>query len=177
MAFIRIKNIKNNKYAYLVENTWTNKGTRQKVKAYLGKVLDLKLINQLDFDEFISKFKLKNTTPKETIINLIQWELYRHGFKQGTKDKKPCWKYDKITAFPEDGLINIKKRNIVLNINDNFMCNHTLNAILNFSSDSDQEEVAFELAEAFVIAGIQIPKEVFINIYQKIHKKDRTRVK
>lgn len=52
--FIRIKNIKAKNgdiypYYYLVENMWTPKGARQKVKAYLGRVQHLSAItkNQL----------------------------------------------------------------------------------------------------------------------------------
>ena len=38
MAFVRVKRINGGTYAYLVENSWTRKGTRQKVSRYLGKV-------------------------------------------------------------------------------------------------------------------------------------------
>jgi hypothetical protein len=38
MSFIRIKRIKEWTYLYLVENIWTDKGSRQKVLKYYGKV-------------------------------------------------------------------------------------------------------------------------------------------
>ena len=37
MAFLRIKKVKGNEYAYLVENKWKS-GSRQKVKGYIGRV-------------------------------------------------------------------------------------------------------------------------------------------
>ena len=40
MAYIRTKKIGKNKYAYLVEIVSTDKGPRQKVKQYLGRVYD-----------------------------------------------------------------------------------------------------------------------------------------
>lgn len=59
MVFIRIKNIKNKNgnyypYFYVVKNTWTKKGSRQKVIGYLGKVQHLSAIT------------------KKTIINLFK---------------------------------------------------------------------------------------------------------
>ena len=53
MVYIRIKRINKFKYAYLVESFQTDKGSRQKVKKYLGRVYGLErkkeLIESLDF--------------------------------------------------------------------------------------------------------------------------------
>ena len=38
MAFVRVKKISGSEYAYLVENTWTERGTRQRVGKYLGRI-------------------------------------------------------------------------------------------------------------------------------------------
>ena len=42
--FVRVKNIKGRKYAYLVENEWTPWGSRQRVTKYLGKLVSLERI-------------------------------------------------------------------------------------------------------------------------------------
>src|SRR3990167_2170202 len=39
MAFIRTKRVSGKEYAYLVANSWTASGPRQKVAKYLGRVI------------------------------------------------------------------------------------------------------------------------------------------
>ena len=60
MAFIRVKKIKNHHYAYLVENKWrkTKGSSKQKVKAYLGGVVNLE-DNPFVLAEDISKLAFK----------------------------------------------------------------------------------------------------------------------
>ncbi len=78
MAFVRKKKIKGKDYAYLVENMWTKKGSRQKVKAYLGKMFVF---------EQVKNPVLQDADKKEEILrNLVEWELLKHGFeKKGDK--------------------------------------------------------------------------------------------
>ena len=74
MAYIRTKTINNNKYAYLVEIINTDKGPRQKVKQYLGRVHQLekkKDVNEINSGE----------TKEQILLNLITPELNARGFK------------------------------------------------------------------------------------------------
>lgn len=76
--FIRTKKIKNKEYAYLVENKWTKKGSRQKVKKYLGKIIKAKRILQ-------NNYLIDDQKTYQTIINeLIKYELDNHKIKNNT---------------------------------------------------------------------------------------------
>lgn len=77
--FVRTKKIKNKEYAYLVENEWTSKGTRQKVKKYLGKIIrPLRITpNSYRIDE--------EKQYKEIVKELITHELENHKIKETGK--------------------------------------------------------------------------------------------
>ena len=59
MAFFRIKKIKGKEYTYLVENEWKRKGSRQKVKGYLGRIYRFDLKNKNSFIEFVKNDDLE----------------------------------------------------------------------------------------------------------------------
>ena len=75
MAYIRTKKINGNKYAYLVEIINTDKGPRQKVKQYLGRV------HELEKKKEIGEINEGNTK-EEILLNLIVPELSGRGFKE-----------------------------------------------------------------------------------------------
>ena len=66
MAFFRVKKIKDKDYAYIVENEWKPtaksvgtlrgtkpRGSRQKVKGYLGRLYRFELKNNADFADHL----------------------------------------------------------------------------------------------------------------------------
>lgn len=74
--FVRTKKIKNKEYAYLVKNEWTSKGTRQKVKKYLGKVIRPAKIQP-------NKYQINEKNSFETAIKeLIEHELQNHNITE-----------------------------------------------------------------------------------------------
>ena len=171
--FIRTKKIKGQDYAYLVENKWTKKGTRQKVKAYLGRVVDVKLQRDVDFS-LGSEGSAKNITKA-----LVKWELLRHGFEENK-----CLIPRRTVIAKDNIIINLRKlsiqskgRDVVLRLNEGFMCSHSLKHLLRFKSYGEEDEVGLELATAYAEAGIMIPKELFIEIYQKVFNKKQSRMK
>lgn len=169
--FIRTKKIKKFEYAYKVKNKWTKKGTRQKIIGYLGRVYKLKKTRDIDFNDFILKYLNKKidyskTDFKEIVNYLIRWELYKHGFNEKIKKFK---QKNLILEFKEDSLF-YKNRNLVLAINEGFLCSETIKKILNFKSKEDEEGTAFKLANVFVDAGIKIPKDIFIILFEKKFK-------
>lgn len=172
--FIRTKKIKGQDYAYLVENKWTKKGTRQKVKAYLGRVVDVKIAKDVDFSLG------SEGSAKEITKSLIKWELLRHGFEENR-----CLSSSRKTVIAKDNIIidlrklsiKSKGRDVVLRINEGFMCSHSLKHLLRFKSYGEEDEVGVELATAYAEAGIMIPKELFIEIYQKVFNKKQSRMK
>ncbi len=187
MAFIRTKRIKKKSgnvytYAYLVENKWKKRAkgkqkSRQKVKAYLGRVYNLEMKNEADFFAWRTielaeheKYVRENSV-KDLIIDLVKFELYKHGF-------------DDVGNFVSNGdifldLTNnnisfvdkcISKEGIVLGINEGFLCKETINGLINFYAEGTEEELGYKYAKAFVEAGITVPKEIFIGLFGKVFK-------
>jgi hypothetical protein len=150
MAFIRLKKISGAEYAVLVENEWTSKGPRQKVKQYLGKFLPL--------DDVPLAGEVQTDT-----ASLIRAELYVRDFSE---------------ALVKDNIkVNLKlcsvrqgRKRVVLGLNGGFLCDYTLRRVLRFVP---VEEVTpgYALARAFSDAGIRVSKPSFVAIYTKIYKK------
>ena len=158
--FFRIKKIKGKEYAYLVHNKWRKKGSRQKVKGYLGRVHKFDLKNDISFLEHLKIESLNDyidKNPRNKIIkDLVEWEILKHDID------------GKEFSVDLDNLnVQKNKSNIVLMINDGFLCNLTLRNLLEFKAEGDEYEDGYRLARAFVEAGIKIPQEVFIGLCQK----------
>jgi hypothetical protein len=161
--FIRIKKLKGKEYAYLVKNTWTTKGSRQKTKKYLGRCLVLERKSSLTFSEHfkidVEKF-IYNHNFKKVLSMLFELELINHGFNK--------LKYDELIAYPNQLCVkNNLSNEVVLKINEGFLCSHNLKKILNFKFNNEEED-AYKFAETFLIAGLKIEKEVFVEIFRKL---------
>ena len=176
MSFIRIKSIKGQKYAYRVENEWKKRkqGSRQKVKGYLGKVHPLEQKKEHAFAEFIAKDLqeyLKASSPKKIIADIVALELVKHGFSQ----KRSSWYLDDIRI--NMGTLEVLKGDapIVLQLNNDFLCNHTLRKLVNFKSTSDQQTTGTEFAKAFVQAGIPVDQELFVHLFNTVYRRGVTR--
>src|SRR3989344_1091867 len=86
MVFVRIKRISGKEYGYLVTNSWTGSGPRQKVAKYLGRVIRpqkakseplgafLGLTSENDLKEWIRKSSFG-----EIAAVLLRLELRNHG--------------------------------------------------------------------------------------------------
>lgn len=163
MSFFRIKKIKGKEYAYLVENEWNRKSSRQKVKGYIGRAYRFDLKSNVDFWGFlkiedVQGYIEKNN--KDKIVNdLLEWELFKFGISKN--------------EFSID-LSNLKiqknKKGVALLINDGVMCNLTLRNLLEFKAEGDEQTDGYRLARAFVEAGIRVPRDVFISVFGKICK-------
>lgn len=165
MSFIRIKKIKNKEYAYLIKNRWlkTKKQPKQKVIGYLGRTIRPKIkshMNETSFFDFKNIYEPEDyteTNPKEKILkDLIEFEIARHDIDIELDFNKPALKAN--------------NREVVLKVNEGFMCSYTIKILKNLSPNGEEEEVALELAKGFVNAGIAIPKEIFIGYFSKIFK-------
>lgn len=191
--FIRIKRIKKNDkvypYAYVVANRWMKraKRSRQTVKKYLGKVYFLDKQNNNNFFEFYSitdvKDYVENNSKKKIINDLIRFELINHGFKKqdnffvnnniyfDRNNNELFINNEKINKKDtnDDNINNekIKNKKIVLAMNEGFLCNETIRKLFS-RFEGDEKEVGFKLANAFVEAGLKIPEELFVGIYEKV---------
>jgi len=171
--FIRIKKIKKYEYAYLVANKWTKKGPRQKSKKYLGRCVRLEKKKDLNFKEYyrldeekIEKLVHSNST-KKVLGKLVEFELIKHGFEYD-KIKKYYIKED-IIAMPNKLKIfnEENKNNLVLKINEGYLCEFLLRKILKFNFKGEDED-AYKFADLFVAAGLEVDKEVFVELFRKL---------
>lgn len=170
--FIRKKRIKGNDYAYLVRNVWRKRpksgerGSRQKVSKYLGRIYRFENIYSNSFVEFykINKIKefneyIEKKSKKDVIKDLIKLELINIGFKeQGMLLVNDDLKFDPDNLTFSD--------NIVIEMNEGFLCKETIADILNFKP-GDEEREGYNLANAFVEAGLKVPEEVFVEYYKR----------
>lgn len=161
MAFIRLKGriVKDNKifYAYLVKNKWNKKlnSPRQSVSKYLGRVYPLTEPKELNFSEYIdmdlTEYAAKNSKSK-IIDDLVRWELKKHSADFILSNKK----------------ILKDNKDVVLKINEGYMCGYTIRRLHNFSTKrEDPHYIGVELAERFTEAGIRIPRELFVLVFEK----------
>ncbi|MEK6922052.1 MAG: hypothetical protein AABX82_09235 [Nanoarchaeota archaeon] len=174
--FIRIKKIKGLEYAYLVKSVWKDKTARQKVVQYLGKVYTLSKTNTASFETFCKEENknLENAGLKAIIQALMEWTLWQHSFiKDPLIQKKWLLENGKIVGDPEKLKITSGKKEVTLKINDGYMNSFTLKELLNIQikkKTEEQRQAATSLAKAFVDAGIQVPQDIFIEVFQKVYQ-------
>jgi hypothetical protein len=158
MSYFRIKKVKGKDYAYIVESRWSKKGPRQKVGKYLGRVYSFDKKEGKTFEEFVSKSIKEYVQSKDTegiVEDLIKWELYRHEVNKG------------FFIDIKNHKIMKGKRDVVLKINEGMLCGESIKRILTFKRDGNEQD-GYRLAKAFVEAGIEIPKEVFVAVFSKV---------
>lgn len=141
----------------MVQNKHTKKGPRQKVKRYLGRAIRLEPKEETEFE--LSEEKNKS----QMLKSLIVWELKKHGFKA----KDNAYHNKNLSYSPETHQILNKKKEAAIHLNEGFLCSFTVKRILNFKKTNDFQKDAHKLAKYFVEAGINIPQEVFIRVYEK----------
>ncbi len=161
--FFRIKKIKGREYAYVVENTWKGKTSRQKVKCYIGRVYRFSLLKDIGFLEYLkignAQDYIENHDKKKVIMDLAEWELFKFGISK-----------QEFTIDFENIIIQKNKNNAALMINEGFMCSLTLKNLLEFRTEGDEQADGYRLAKAFVEAGIKIPQEIFVELFGKLFK-------
>lgn len=174
--FIRIKKIKGLEYAYLVKSVWKDKTARQKVVQYLGKVYILKKTNTASFETFCEQEKkdLENADLKTIIQTLMGWTLSQYGFtKDPLLQKKWVLEDGKVVGDSEKFKIISGKKEITLKVNDGYMNACTLKALVDIQLNKNTEEqrqAATSLAKAFVDTGIEVPQDIFIEVFQKVYQ-------
>ncbi len=185
MSFIRVKEIgkkgKKYRYAYLVSNVWRKrlkggkKGSRQKVSKYLGKVInfdkekDRKNIGFFEFVNIKENAEYLENSKARIIRDLTRYELFIRGFgeRKGRMEREGFGFDLRQRKFVDDS--GEEEEKIVVEMNEGFLCKYTIAKLLNFKSKLDDErEIGIELAKAFLEAGFNVPKEVFIGYFEKI---------
>jgi DNA helicase IV len=155
MTFVRAKKIKNQEYAYLVENQWTPIGSRQKTIKYLGKV---QKIGESPIHKDIT-----NLSFKEAIKTLIAQTLTNAGFKEEGHYIK-----EGITVDLNNLSIMQNNKKIVVQINQGFLCTETYEQLLNFKPLEKHQETAINLAKTLLEAGLVVSEQTFVQLFEKL---------
>lgn len=160
--FVRRKTIKGKPYAYLVENTWSAGRTRQKVRAYLGRV------EILSDDEEPIGMAFRADTFRNNMHALIEEALGKHGF---FKTERRLEKGDFIIDIDS---LDVRKngKSIVLGINRGHLCSHTLKQLMMLAPDGQGN--GQELAHALHVAGLPLTPESFVSLHESSAKEKAT---
>jgi hypothetical protein len=160
-GFVRIKKIKGSEYGYLVENSWTAKGSRQKVKAYLGKIIKPVKAAEKPAPE------LKELSYVDAVKAVAKWTLLQYGFQEGSQSMLMSGTV--LADLAECKIIN-KTNPAVISMHEGFLCQHTLQQAVGFIPSGNAEEVVGkELANVLLEAGLSVPHEVFVQLFEKVH--------
>ena len=160
--FIRIKRVYGKKYAYLVKNTWTPKGSRQKVAKYLGSFIEMQDGNPITFAQFIGAnpeeyFKHKNF--KEVTLEALRYELLRRGFN----DTETEYSREEIKVSKNDFTSST-----LLKMNRGYYCQDTFNELLSYNGTEDP--TGKHLARLILGAGISENEDIFLELFTKSHQ-------
>ena len=167
--YIRTKTRKNvsgqtRKYAYLVLTKRRKRSKRhpkQKVSAYLGRVIELNNHQQ-------STLNNPKQSAKETIEAMLEELLLSNGFAKAGKDIF-------IRGDIRVNLLNLVIKSIktgqklCLQVNDGFIVRHTMRQAVRYEAPSGTEkDVGQDLAKKLLAAGLKPQKEAFLGLYYKI---------
>lgn len=155
MAFVKVKKLKNNTYADLVENKRKDGKVIQKKLKYLGKVYFLKFIGEIDPVDVDSVHKYSE------LVNLI---VVRKLSEYGFKHENSFFEFEDV-RFDSKGLKFLK--NVVLKFEDGYFCNYYISKLKNFKQKNDEstKEMAVRLQDLFIKMGLGAYRDEFIGVY------------
>lgn len=162
MAFVRVKKVYGGEYAYLVENSWTTKGVRQKVGKYLGRIYRPEKAKSEGLGTFLGiedvRKHIAGSEFRRIAADLVRLEMHNHDVKEADVNIEEC--------NVKDG----KGKEITVAMNNGFLCSHTLKKLLEYKPEEDYS--GYKLADLMTAAGIAPEPEVFIEIYGKFKAKE-----
>tara|TARA_Y100000310_G_C20626426_1_gene786178 strand:+ start:998 stop:1522 length:525 start_codon:yes stop_codon:yes gene_type:complete len=168
--YIRSKNRKNSskkitKYAYLVKSKRRKKSKKhpkQKVVAYLGRVIELNNHQQSS--------TIINNDMSKTIISMISQILLSNSFKP--HNNAIFTRGTIVVDLSKRQVKDLKSnKNICLQINEGFISNHTLKEILDYQPiEATEKKIGMDLAKRLLAVGLKPQKKDFISLYNLISK-------
>ncbi|PIN76175.1 hypothetical protein COV18_00575 [Candidatus Woesearchaeota archaeon CG10_big_fil_rev_8_21_14_0_10_37_12] len=162
--FVRVKNINGKPYAYLVENEWTPWGSRQKVTKYLGRMYAVER-----FKNYIISLPQQF---KQSIIEIIRQEVLNHGFTADMSfhPANTLYKKDDLTLNLETLAVRKRKKDVVLGMNEGYLCEYTIKDLLNYAPNEDEspEKNAKKLANLVLEAGLKLTDGQFVWLFNSI---------
>lgn len=161
MVFVRTKTIKGKPYAYLVENKWTLRGSRQISTKYLGRVISLQKVRDLPFSTYFPEYSIQQKNKKELLRDALMVTLLGYGFqlqKRTLRCKNIVLDLETMTLKQKSG------KAIALALGEGILCSETIARISNYAKSEDDE--GYMLAKHCIEAGLNIPKELFVALYE-----------
>ena len=162
MVYIRTKKINDNLYAYLVESFKTKKGSRQKVKQYLGRVY------KIDSKNYSNDVNVRGRDRNSFLLRMILPEFLVLGFKEKNNDeyiyKNFIFNSKKFSLVKKTKSKTLK--DAIISLNNGYLCTFTLQRLIDFKKTNDIRKDAKLLAKMFLETGIEISQEDFISFYQ-----------
>ncbi len=164
--YIRTKQRKNGKYAYLVKNKRykTKKHPKQIIMKYLGKVYTPEKIDSKTLYE--PEKYIKNNSSKDIIKHLLELELINHNFKKN----KDIYSLGNLTVNLAINKVTNNNK-ISIELNEGFLNNYTLKQLFNYKHNPIQPlmDQGKNLANLLVSTGLKLDDEIFLRLFEKIH--------
>lgn len=169
--YIRTKTRKNvsgkiRKYAYLVLTKRRKRSKRhpkQKVSAYLGKVIELNNHQQ-------STINNPKQSAKETTEAMFKEILLANGFTKAEE-----WIF--LRGDIKVNLLNLVVKSVrtgqklCLQVNEGFIVRHTMRQAVRYEAPPGTEkDIGQDLANKLLAAGLKPQKEAFLALYYKVSK-------
>ena len=201
--FIRKKNINGSYYAYLVKNTWTSRGSRQKA-TYMGKIIQYSPVETQTPEEFMC-IKFPNSSIEQIIKSikktnivelLVQYELQKCGFEIQTrnsnslllvsKDKKYAYEKNKIyeinpKKIKKDAAINVNTdlnkslKEVVLETNQGFICSFNNKRFIRLIPKGyDDRAKGIQFTKLLLEAGLHVTGELLVHMFMKWCEEEKT---
>jgi len=179
-VFVRIKKHKDKEYAYIVQNLWTEKGTRQKSRKYLGRVVDFSDKNSTEKTNYLNSayescaVKLKELDFEAIVKKLLEIELLKLGFKKTEEfifEKEYNGRIFNVN-LKELCFVSNKKKFVIRN-NEGFVCKETIENLLktNFEKKESETEqrnsLIKNLLKNLLEAGLKPEKDVLLLLHDK----------
>tara|TARA_Y100000034_G_C6807769_1_gene362842 strand:- start:46 stop:552 length:507 start_codon:yes stop_codon:yes gene_type:complete len=165
--YIRTKQRKNGKYAYLVKNKRlkTKKHPKQITIKYLGKVYTPEKIGSKTLYE--PEQYIKKNSSKDIMKHLLELELLNHNFKKN----KNIYSLDNLTVNLTNNKVTNNNNKISIELNEGFLNNYTLKQLFNYKHQPLQPlmEQGKNLANLLVSIGLKLDDEIFLRLFEKIH--------
>jgi|GEM_PF-4043000 len=155
MAFVRIKRIKNQEYAYFVENTWKDGRSRQRVLAYLGKVLHEPIPRQVTM--------IPEGTYHAMLDHLLHHTLLLANY---TPDEYHYRRQDTAVVKTTKNVLH-KGKPAVIRMNEGFFCQTTWDNLRELQAKQTIPS-GEELAKRILETGLAITSEQFVQLYEQL---------
>lgn len=163
--FVRVKKIKGKEYGYLVENQWQNSTAKQTVKEYLGRIHRQERVSEPEIS--IEEGQEFSEAVKAIVID----ELKSYGFTSYHGSRHEYVK-DELIVDLKEGKVYRKGKSVLLGIKQGHLCNHTLKQLLEFKPSERKDKTIYQLANSLVQAGIDVPQELFVALFEKLPKQE-----